>query len=54
LKKRKDIIARFSKNPKEKLISVTEVVDEIIENPELEEWGISITNKPFEFDTRIL
>ena len=54
LKKRKDIIAQFRKNPQEKLVSVQEVVDEIVENPELQEWGLTLSTVPYEFDTRIL
>lgn len=34
--------------------SVKEVVDEIIQNPELEDWGINLSSQPFEFDSRIL
>ena len=54
LRKRKDIIGKFRKNPREKMDSVQGVVDEIIENPELEEWGLTLSTKPYEFNTRIL
>lgn len=47
LKKKKDLIAKFRKNPYEKITSVTEVANEISLNPELEGWGISISTKPY-------
>ena len=36
------------------MVSVTEVVEEMILNPELEEWGLEISSAPHQFETRIL
>lgn len=54
MRKRKDIINKFRKNPNEKLKSVTEVIEELVLNPELKEWGIDVNQGPHEFETRIL
>jgi hypothetical protein len=54
LRKKKDLIAQFRKNPAEKMLSVTEVVKEVSSNPELEGWGIKIETDPYNFESRIL
>jgi hypothetical protein len=54
LRKRKDIINQFRKDPKQKLDSVTEIVEEISGMAELEEWGLSFSTTPYEFETRLL
>ena len=54
MKKKKDLIAKYRKSPQEKIDSVSEVVEEISKNPELQEWGLSIEAKPHHFEARTL
>jgi hypothetical protein len=54
LKRRKDIISQFRKNPSEKISSVVKVATEIVDKQELDDWGISIQTVPHVFETRML
>ena len=54
MSKNKTLVNKYRKNPTEKLAAVKEVVADIAKKTELDEWGISLSPKPFSFSARIL
>ena len=55
LRNNKKLIARFRKNPEEKIAGITKLVsDEISKHKELQDWGITLSSEPYNFDARVL
>ena len=55
MRNNKKLMAKFRKNPEEKIAGITKLVsDEISKHKELQDWGITLSSEPYNFDARVL